>query len=38
MEKMTVTAGAKRKDIWKLVLFAAVVLSLIVLARVLRTG
>jgi uncharacterized membrane protein YdjX (TVP38/TMEM64 family) len=31
-------AGAKGKDIWKLVLFAAVVLSLIVLARVFGLG
>jgi uncharacterized membrane protein YdjX (TVP38/TMEM64 family) len=33
-----VKAGAKGKDIWKLVFFAAVVLSLIVLARVFGLG
>ena len=38
MEKVTVTAGAKRKDIGKLVLFAAVVLSLIALARLFGLG
>ena len=38
MEKNPVTAGASGKDIWKLVLFAAVVLSLIVLARVFGLG
>jgi uncharacterized membrane protein YdjX (TVP38/TMEM64 family) len=32
------TAGARGKDIWKLVLFAAVVLSLVVLARVFGLG
>lgn len=31
-------AGSKRKDIWKLVLFAAIVLSLIVLARLFGLG
>ncbi len=34
MENRQGTAGARGKDIWKLVLFATVVLSLIVLARV----
>jgi uncharacterized membrane protein YdjX (TVP38/TMEM64 family) len=38
MEKKQGTAGARGKDIWKLVLFAAVVLSLIVLARVFGLG
>jgi uncharacterized membrane protein YdjX (TVP38/TMEM64 family) len=38
MEKKPVTAGAKGKDIWKLVLFAAIVLSLIVLARLFGLG
>jgi uncharacterized membrane protein YdjX (TVP38/TMEM64 family) len=38
MAKNTVTAGAGGKDIWKLVLFAAIVLSLIVLARVFGLG
>jgi uncharacterized membrane protein YdjX (TVP38/TMEM64 family) len=38
MEEKQGTAGAKGKDIWKLVLFAAVVLSLIVLARVFGLG
>jgi len=33
-----VTAGASGKDIWKLVLFAAIVLSLIVLARLFGPG
>jgi uncharacterized membrane protein YdjX (TVP38/TMEM64 family) len=38
VEKTQGTAGARGKDIWKLVLFAAVVLSLIVLARVFGLG
>ncbi len=38
MENKRGTAGARVKDIWKLVLFAAVVLSLIVLARVFGLG
>jgi uncharacterized membrane protein YdjX (TVP38/TMEM64 family) len=38
MVNKPVTAGAKGKDIWKLILFAAVVLSLIVLARVFGLG
>ena len=38
MEKKQGTAGARGKDIWKLVLFAAVVLSLIVLARLFGLG
>ena len=38
MVKNPITAGASRKDIWKLVLFAAIVLSLIVLARLFGLG
>jgi uncharacterized membrane protein YdjX (TVP38/TMEM64 family) len=38
MVNKPVTAGAKGKDIWKLVLFAAIVLSLIVLARLFGLG
>lgn len=38
MEKKQGTTGARGKDIWRLVLFAAVVLSLIVLARVFGLG
>jgi uncharacterized membrane protein YdjX (TVP38/TMEM64 family) len=38
VEKKQGTTGARGKDIWRLVLFAAVVLSLIVLARVFGLG
>jgi uncharacterized membrane protein YdjX (TVP38/TMEM64 family) len=38
VEKTQGTTGARGKDIWRLVLFAAVVLSLIVLARVFGLG
>jgi uncharacterized membrane protein YdjX (TVP38/TMEM64 family) len=38
VEKTQGTAGARGKDIWKLVLFAAVVLSLIVLTRLFGLG
>ena len=38
MEKKQGTTGARGKDIWKLVLFAAVVFSLIVLARLFGLG
>jgi len=38
MGKKPVNAGAKGKDIWKLILFAAIVLSMILLARLFGLG